>query len=554
MSSRYWGGILLLFLFWDCNKKSAGDNGVQPPANFSLAGITLNGQSATSLTHDINVLPVIKFSFSAAVNKSTVNTAFSFSDKNGVVVPYTVSYENNDNTVIIQPSSNLKYLTRYSLAASQVLKSAAGGSLVGNASLSFITKIDSSRKFPIISDDALLDLVQQQTFKYFWDFGHPASGMARERNTSGETVTTGGTGFGIMAIPVAVQRNFITRDEGLARVQKIVSFLKSNAQHFHGAFSHWMNGSTGAVVPFASNDDGADLVETSYLVMGLLTARQYFNGAGASETNLRNDINELWNAVEWDWFRQNEKNVLYWNWSPNSGWAVNVPIQGWNECLITYVLAASSATHAIPKAVYDSGFARNGAMKNGNTYYGYTLPLGEPNGGPLFFEHYSFLGIDPTGLSDTYANYQTQTLDHTKINYEYCKANPKRYFGYSDSCWGLTASDIENGYTASSPTNDVSVIAPTAAISSLYYTPVESMKALKFFYYVLGDKLWGDYGFRDAFSLQDLWFADSYLAIDEGPIIGMIENYRTGLLWNLFTSCPEIKSGMKELGFSAPYL
>ena len=554
MSSRYWGSILLLFLFWDCNKKSAGDNGVQPPANFSLAGITLNGQSATSLTYDINVLPVIKFSFSAAVNRSTVNTAFSFSDKNRVVVPCTVSYENNDNTVIIQPTSNLKYLTKYSIGASQALKSAAGGSLVGNASLSFITQIDSSRKFPIISDDALLDLVEQQTFKYFWDFGHPASGMARERNTSGEIVTAGGTGFGIMAIPVAIQRNFITRDEGLARLQKIVSFLKSNAQHFHGAFSHWMNGSTGAVVPFASNDDGADLVETSYLVMGLLTARQYFNGAGALETNLRNDINELWNAVEWDWFRQNEKNVLYWNWSPNSGWAVNVPIQGWNECLITYVLAASSATHAIPKAVYDSGFARNGAMKNGNTYYGYTLPLGEPNGGPLFFEHYSFLGIDPTGLSDTYANYQTQTLDHAKINYEYCKANPKRYFGYSDSCWGLTASDIENGYTASSPTNDVSVIAPTAAISSLYYTPVESMKALKFFYYVLGDKLWGDYGFRDAFSLQDLWFADSYLAIDEGPIIGMIENYRTGLLWNLFTSCPEIKSGMKELGFSAPYL
>jgi len=554
MSSRHWGAILLLVLFWDCSKKSAGDTGVQPPANFNLTGITLNGQSVTSLTYDINILPVVKFSFSAAVNKSTVNTAFSFSDKNGVVVPYTVSYENNDNTVIIQPSSNLKYLTRYSLAASQALKSAAGGSLVGNASLSFITKIDSSRKFPIISDDALLDLVQQQTFKYFWDFGDPASGMARERNTSGETVTTGGTGFGIMAIPVAIERNFITRDEGLTRMQKIVSFLKSNAQHFHGAFSHWMNGSTGAVVPFASNDDGADLVETSYLMMGLLTARQYFNGGGASETNLRNDINNLWNGVEWDWFRQNGRNVLYWNWSPNAGWAVNVPIQGWNECLITYVLAASSTTHAIPKAVYDSGFARNGAMKNGNTYYGYTLPLGEPNGGPLFFEHYSFLGIDPNGLSDTYANYQTQTLDHTKINYEYCRANPKRYFGYSDSCWGLTASDIENGYTASSPTNDVSVIAPTAAISSLPYTPVESMKALKFFYYVLGDKLWGDYGFRDAFSLQDLWVADSYLAIDEGPIIGMIENYRTGLLWNLFTSCPEIKSGMKDLGFSAPYL
>ena len=239
---------------------------------------------------------------------------------------------------------------------------------------------------------------------------------------------------------------------------------------------------------------------------------------------------------------------------PNSDWAVNVPIRGWNESLITYVLAASSNTHAIPKAVYDSGFARNGAMRNNSSYYGYTLPLGESYGGPLFFEHYSFLGIDPNALSDTYADYQTQTLNHTKINYEYCRANPKQYFGYSDSCWGLTASDIENGYTASSPTNDVSVIAPTAAISSFPYSPAESMKALKFFYYVLGDKLWGEYGFMDAFSLQDLWFADSYLAIDEGPIIVMIENYRTALLWNLFTSCPEIKTGMTALGFSAPYL
>ena len=378
--------------------------------------------------------------------------------------------------------------------------------------------------------------------------------MARERNTSGETVTTGGTGFGIMAIPVAINRNFITRADGLARLQKIAGFLKNTAQHFHGAFSHWMNGSTGAVVPFAQNDNGADIVETSYLMMGLLTARQYFDGTDAGETNLRTDIDSLWNAVEWDWFRQNGKNVLYWNWSPDYGWAVNVPVQGWNETLITYVLAASSTTHAIPKTVYDSGFTRNGAMVNGNSYYGYALPLGEPYGGPLFFEHYSFMGIDPNGLSDAYANYQTQTVNHSKINYEYCKANPKKYYGYSDSCWGLTASDIKNGYSASSPTNDLGVIAPTAAISSMPYTPTESMQALKFFYYKLGDKTWGEYGFKDAFDLDEAWFADSYLAIDEGPIITMIENYRTKLLWNLFTSCPEVKAGLQSLGFSAPYL
>ena len=545
--------LLLLFWFWSCTKKSGGDDS-PPPANFSSTSIKINAHSVNSSNYNTGVLPVIEFSFSSAIDKSTINPAFSFTNKNGMTVAYTVSYGNDDKTIIVTPSANLKYLTNYIVSVATSLRSVDGGHLTGGANVNFTTTIDSSRKFPIISDDSLLTLVQQQTFKYFWDLGHPVSGMARERNTSGETVTTGGTGFGIMTIPVAVNRNFITRADGLVRVQKIVSFLKNNAQHFHGAFSHWMNGTTGAVIPFATNDDGADIVETSYLVMGLLTARQYFNATGAAETNLRNDINDLWNEVEWDWFRQNGNNVLYWNWSSNSGWAVNVPIQGWNESLVTYVLAASSNTHAIPKSVYDSGFARNGGIKNNNNYYGYTLPLGESYGGPLFFEHYSFLGIDPNALSDTYADYQTQTGNHTKINYEYCKANPKQYFGYSDSCWGLTASDIENGYTASSPTNDVSVIAPTAAISSIPYTSAESMKALKFFYYVLGDKLWGEYGFKDAFSLQDLWFADSYLAIDEGPVIVMIENYRTGLLWNLFTSCPEIKTGMTTLGFSAPYL
>ena len=545
----------MVIIFHSCNKGSSGKAPPPPPSNFISTDVKLNGQAVNSSNYNTNLNPVVKFYFSTPISRNSVNASVSFQDNSGTVVPYTVSYENNDNVVVIQPSVNLSYLTKYTVAVSTSLKSSAGGSLTAGVAISFITKIDSSRKFSIVSDSALLDLVQRQTFKYFWDFAHPTSGMARERsNGDNNVVTSGGTGFGIMTIPVAINRNFITRADGVAQVQKIVSFLKNNAPNFHGAFSHWMNGSTGAVVPFSANDNGADIVETTYLMMGLLTARQYFNGFDAAETALRSDINTLWNAVEWDWFRQGGKNVLYWNWSPNFGWAVNVPVQGWNETLITYVLAASSITHAIPKAVYDSGFARNGAMRNGNTYYGYVLPLGESYGGPLFFEHYSFLGINPNGLMDAYANYQTQTVNHSKINYEYCKANPKQYFGYSDSCWGLTASDIQNGYTASSPTNDVGVIAPTAAISSIPYTPVESMKALKFFYYVLGDKLWGEYGFRDAFSLHNLWFANSYLAIDEGPIIGMIENYRTGLLWNLFLSCPEVKSGLKNLGFTAPYL
>ncbi|MBO9681513.1 MAG: Ig-like domain-containing protein [Flavisolibacter sp.] len=530
-----------------------------PPAssNFDVVTQTINSSNFTStqILYGVNNNPVIRISFTDKVDRNSVPSAIAFTNKSQGAsnIPFSVSYQNNDSTIVITPSNNINYLNEYIFSISTLLKSVSGKALSGRVDLNFMTQYDPLDKFPQVSDTALVQLVQQQTFKYFWDFAHPVSGLARERNTSGETVTSGGSGFGIMAIITGIHRGFITRSQGLARMQTIVSFLKNTAQKFKGAFPHWLNGTTGAVIPFSTNDNGADLVETSFLVMGLLTARQYFNGSDAAETNLRNDINTIWNNVDWDFFRQGKK-VLYWHWSPDKGFIMNLPVQGWNETLITYVLAASSATHGISKPVYDSGFARNGAIKNGNTYYGYQLPLGENLGGPLFFEHYSFMGINPNGLVDQYASYQSQTINHTKINYEYCKANPKGWYGYSDQCWGLSASDIPNGYTASSPTNDVGVIAPTAALSSFPYTPDKSMKALKHFYNDLGDKIWGQYGFVDGFSESKDWYAQSYLAIDQGPIVVMIENYRTGLLWKLFMSVPEVQNGLKKLGFQSPWL
>ncbi|MGZ3871554.1 MAG: glucoamylase family protein [Mucilaginibacter sp.] len=523
------------------------------PASFAYNTVKVNGVTNGLTYQNVSTKPVIRISFSAAINQATVANSISLKSKIGTAANYTATYENNDSTLVISPAV-LTPITQYTLAVSTALGSSKNGTLTSALSIKLTTAIDSTNKFPLISDDQLLDLVEKQTLKYFWDFGHPTSGLARERNTSADVVTTGGSGFGLMAIVTGVSRQFITRADGLVRVQKIVSFLKNNAQRFHGAFPHWMNGATGAVVPFSTQDDGADLVETAYLMQGLLTVRQYFSGSATAEATLRTDINTLWNGVEWDWFRQNAQNTLFWHWSPNYGWSTNMQVNGWDEALITYVLAASSTTHGIPKIVYDNGWAANGGMKNGNTYLGVQLPLGPAQGGPLFFAQYSFLGINPNGLADAYAAYDTQNKAHTLINYNYCVANPKGYNGYSADCWGLTASDIENGYTASSPTNDVGVIAPTAAIASLPYTPEQSMRALKFFYYKLGDKTWGQYGFYDAFNLSDTWFADSYLAIDQGPIIIMTENYRSGLLWNLFMSCPEVKAGMKNLGFTSPKL
>jgi hypothetical protein len=528
---------------------------VQPnPVNFNLTTWSVSNTIDQVTNYNVSISPVLRFKFGAALDKNTVASNIVFRENAGATVNCNVTYSNGDSAVLVQPVSALNFLSRYKVNVSTQLKSTNGGSLISAAEITLLTVIDSSRKFAAISDDALLDSVQKRTFRYFWDLAHPVSGMSRERNTDANIYTSGGTGFGIMSIVTAIHRNFITRQEGLARLQAMVSFLKNTAETFHGAYPHWLNGQTGKAIPFSQKDDGADLVETAYLIQGLLTARQFFDAAIPAETDLRNDVNTIVDNVEWDWFRKNNENTLYWHWSPNYTWDMNMPIKGWNECLITYVLAASSKNHSIPKTVYDNGWATNGGMKNGKAYYGYTLPLGPEVGGPLFFSHYSFLGINPNELADAYANYATQTKNHTLINYNYCKTNPQNYFGYSDSVWGLTASDVPNGYNANSPTSDLGVIAPTAAISSLPYTPAESMKALKFFYYVLGDKIWKQYGFVDAFSLKDIWFADSYLAIDQGPIIVMIENYRSGLLWDLFMSCPEVKAGMTGLGFTSPHL
>lgn len=408
-----------------------------------------------------------------------------------------------------------------------------------------------------LSDSALLDLVQKQTFRYFWDFAHPVSGLARERSNTTweygeETTTTGGTGFGIMALIVAVERGWITRDTAVGHLRKMLRFLR-RADSYHGVYPHWLHGATGKTIPFSPKDDGGDLVETAYLFQGLLCAREYFNNKTPAENQLRNWITWLWNDIEWTWYTRGGLSMLFWHWSPDNGWSMNNEIRGWNECLITYVLAASSPRYAINPEVYHRGWANSSHFKNQREYYGIKLPLGFDFGGPLFFAHYSFLGLDPKGLKDQYADYWEQNLNHTLINREHCIKNPNKFKGYGPECWGLTASDNHRGYGAHSPTEDLGVISPTAALSSFPYTPEFSMKALRHFYDYHGEKIWSEFGFVDAFNETENWYAKSHLAIDQGPIIVMIENYRTGLLWKLFMKIPEVQTGLKNLGFSSPH-
>tara|TARA_R110001592_G_scaffold236638_3_gene495214 strand:- start:129578 stop:131512 length:1935 start_codon:yes stop_codon:yes gene_type:complete len=413
----------------------------------------------------------------------------------------------------------------------------------------FFTGKSNIPQFPMLNTAALLTLVQQQTFNYFWDFAHPDSGMIRERNTSGDIVTTGGTGFGMMAIIVGIERGFIKRNEGVERWAKVVTFL-ANADRFHGAWSHWINGNTGKVIPFSAKDDGGDIVETALLIQGLLTVKEYLDPSNTTENELIESINVLWEEVEWDWYTGGGQNKLFWHWSPNYEWDMNLPVSGYNESLIVYVLATASPTYPIATEVYHQGWARGGAIVNGNSYFGRELPLGPAMGGPLFYAHYSFLGLDPRSLEDQYADYWEQNVNHSLIHQAYSEQNSLGYVGYGAEIWGLTASDNHLGYGAHSPTNDIGVIAPTAALSSMPYTPEASMDALELYYYGLGDRLWGEYGFYDAFNLTEYWISDSYLAIDQGPIVIMIENHRTGLLWEHFMQNQQVQAGLDKLGFS----
>ena len=420
-----------------------------------------------------------------------------------------------------------------------------------------------------MSDEQLLTTVQEACFRYYWEGADPHSGMTRE-NFPGDDriVATGASGFGIMALIVGMDRGFITREQGLERMLKIVSFLEK-ADRFHGAWPHFMNGATGRRMPvFGIYENGADLVETAFLMEGLLSARQYFKGSAPAEQDLRNKITNLWESVEWDWFRRTpDGDALYWHWSPEYSWHINHRLTGWNEVMITYLLAIASPTHGVPASLYYTGWAgqskaavqyRQGwgqstagdHYTNGGTYEGIKLEVGVGSGGPLFFTHYSFMGFDPH-VRDRFTNYFENNRNMARINLAYCIRNPGHFPGYGENCWGITAVDGPDGYVPYEPNPklDDGTIAPTGAVASFPYTPEASLKALQYYYRELGDRLWGIYGFRDAFNLKENWFSGIYMSLNQAPMVVMIENYRTGLLWKCFMANPEMQKMMRQVGF-----
>lgn len=427
----------------------------------------------------------------------------------------------------------------------------------------------------VLSDDDLLTMLQEECFHYYWERGsHPVSGMALE-SVPGDPriVATGASGFGIMAILVGMDRGFVTRAQGIERLTRIVGFLEK-AQRYHGAWPHFMDGATGRTMPvFGMFDDGGDLVETAFLMEGLLTARQYVSQHGDSP-DLAARITQLWQTVEWDWYTQQAgADALIWHWSPEWSWRIDHRLTGFNETMAAYLLAMASPTHGIPASDYYAGWASQSASAaqyriawsgtsdgdrygNGKTYEGIELNVGVGSGGPLFFTQYSFMGPDPHAIRDRFTDYFDNNRAIALINYRYCEQNPGHFKGYGGGAWGLTASLDPYGYSAHAPNAgaDNGTIAPTAALGSFPYTPRESMAALKYFYRTLGDRLWGIYGPTDAFNLSQNWFSPMYLGLDQAPIVVMIENERTGLIWKTFMSNPEIGPMLERIGPRPPSL
>jgi hypothetical protein len=421
-----------------------------------------------------------------------------------------------------------------------------------------------------MSDDELITMVQEGCFRYFWEGAHPDAGLARE-NIPGDPdmVATGASGFGLMAIIAGTQRGFVTRDEALARMEKVVAFLE-NAEKFHGAWSHFINGKTGKMMPvFGQYDDGGDLVETAFLTQGLLACRQYFNGPSERERSIHDRITKLWEGIEWDWYRREASSpYLFWHWSPKHEWFLNHPLIGQNETMIVYLLAIASPTHGVPAEMWHTGWAgtsqrqidyRRGCGRteagdhyvNGQEYFGIKLPVGVGPGGPLFFLHYSFMGFDPRGKRDAYCNYFDNNRRIARISLAYSTTNPLKRKGYGANAWGLTASDGPDGYEAHEAVqrHDKGTITPTGSLGSFPYTPEASLAALKHFYRDEGEFLWGPYGFRDAYNPERGWYSPIFLGLNQAPIVVMIENHRTGIVWKSFMANPEIAPALERIGF-----
>ena len=399
-------------------------------------------------------------------------------------------------------------------------------------------------------DDQFLEYIQQVNFDYFWYLANPSNGLVPDRSPTASACSIAAVGFGLSAIAIGVDHGWIGRTQAVMRVLTTLNTFLNGPQGsntsgtigYHGWFYHFLDMNTGVRA-------GAELssIDTALLLGGILDARQYFNGTNADETSIRTVADAIFDRVDWNWMSRGS-NVVSLGWFPESGF-IDGDWIGYNEAMILYCLGLGAPTNALP----DSAWSAWTSGYTWQTLYGYSyVPFP-----PLFAHQYSQCWIDFRHIGDAYMNshnssYFENSRRASLAQRAYCIANPLNNVGYNGTVWGLTSCYGPSGYGAHGappPQGDDGTIAPTAAGGSIAFTPEYSLPTLKYFYKNYRPRMWTAYGFRDAFNLGQSWVATDELGIDQGPIVIMIENYRTQRVWKRFMQNEVVQRGLQRAGF-----
>jgi hypothetical protein len=435
-------------------------------------------------------------------------------------------------------------------------------------------------------DHAFLDELQQRTFGFFWETTNPQNGLVPDRWPTPSFSSVAAVGFGLAAYPVGAERGYITRDQAVERVLTTLRFLwhapqgsaaAGTAGH-RGFFYHFLDMQSGH--RFAQVE--LSTIDTALLMAGVLFCQEYFRGSGAAESAIRALADSLYRRVEWTW-AVNRPGRISMGWHPETG-PIEYEWHGYDEAMILMILALGSPTHPVDAIFWTTYTSTN----RWGQFYGQ-----EHTGfAPLFGHQYSHVFIDFRGIFDAYArsrgiDYFENSRRATLAQREYAIANPMGWRGYGPDVWGLTASDgpvdtvlAVNGTprrfytyaargTSHTETRDDGTLAPTAAGGSIPFAPEVTIRALR----TMRDRypqIWGQYGFLDAFNPTfrftdvplghgrvvpgDGWFDTDYLGIDQGPILLMAENYRSGLIWEHLRRNPYIIDGLRRAGFAGGWL
>ena len=410
------------------------------------------------------------------------------------------------------------------------------------------------RSAPALTTEALLDTLQHTAFDYFWNEANPTNGLIKDRSTLSSPCSIASLGFGLSAICIGIDHGWVSRDDGRARIRTALQTLWTKPQGnalsgtigYKGLYYHFLD------MPGALRTWDCELstIDTALLFAGIIDAKQYFDTADPVDVEVRALADSIYYRADWE-FMRNFAPSIYMGWKPGTGFSTFGQWIGYNEAMILFILALGSPTHPVPATTWTawtSGY-------NWSTQYGQTYVIFPP----LFGHQYSHCWIDFRSIYDTYmANrgitYFENSRRATLAQRAYCIANPSGRVGYGANQWGLTASDGPTGYNArgAPPSqNDDGTISPTAVGGAVPFAPEVAIPALHHLYDTYGPQLFSTYGFRDAFNLtvNPDWYDTDYIGIDQGPIIVMIENYRTGKVWQRFMANPDIQRGLQRAGF-----